>query len=101
MPPPEIRPRVFVEAVPDRRFASCIRTASCSNEALPSVPKTRPDTSTSPRGSHPAENSGTLTGATCALGIRLLRRNQPPLRLGGVFHRNDAAVRAGHGTRDK
>src|SRR3984957_15042049 len=64
LPPPAISPRVLVEAVPARRFASCIRTASCSNDLWPLRPNTAPDNSKSPVRSRLAENNGTLTAST-------------------------------------
>ena len=48
LPPPAINPRVLVEAVPERRLANCIRTASCSSELCPMRPNTAPDNSNSP-----------------------------------------------------
>src|SRR5208337_4444276 len=61
-PPPEMSPLVLVDAVPERRLASCIRTASCSSDRSPSRPKTAPATSSSPIFSWAAEYSGSLTG---------------------------------------
>src|SRR5438132_748720 len=55
-------PRVLVAAVPDRRLANCIRTASCKSDKCPLRPNTAPNNSISPVRSREAENSGTLTG---------------------------------------
>src|SRR5208282_721127 len=100
-PPPEMSPLVLVDAVPERRLASCIRTASCSSDRSPSRPKTAPATSSSPTFSWAAEYSGSLTGD------RFLVRSgigHPHIgaaaRAGGVMNDEQSAVGSGHRARD-
>src|SRR5271163_2492930 len=102
LPPPEMNPRVLVAAVPERRLAICIFTASCKIDLSPIRPKTAPATSISPTRSRAAENSGTLTasGAFTASrrlcsAIGRLRRLAAAL-LGRMIHHHHRAVGAGH-----
>src|SRR5271169_4831254 len=104
-PPPEIKPRVLVDAVPERRLAICIFTASCKSDLSPVRPKTAPATSISPTRSRAAENSGTLTASGAFTASRYLRsaigrprRLAAPL-LGRVTDHYHRAVGAGHRTR--
>src|SRR5258708_7595887 len=97
-----MRPLVFVEAVPPRPLASCIRTASCSSERSPSRPKTPPATSSSPIFSCAAEYSGNFTAArsrecfSMCLGIgrRLHIRTPPGTRR--MMNYNERAVGTRH-----
>src|SRR5690348_12737285 len=101
-PPPEMKPLVLVAAVPRRRFASCILTASWSNELSPSRPNTTPETSKSPTRSRPAENSGTLTGLFCAAASAMSRhRLRPRSRARGMTYHDQRAIRPGHRARNQ
>src|SRR5579862_6171752 len=106
-PPPEMSPLVLVDAVPERRFASCIRTASCSSETSPSRPKTLPATSSSPTFSCAAEYSGSFTGDTAGFSFFMLRSGTGRhlhvgalARAGRMMDREQSAVGSGHRARD-
>src|SRR6185437_14619749 len=103
---PEINPRVLVDAVPERRLAICIFTASYRIDLSPVRPNTVPATSISPTRSRAAENSGTLTASGAFAASRFLRSAIGRLRLadaflGRVIDDHHRAVRAGHRTRDQ
>src|SRR5690348_1080240 len=106
LPPPEMNPRVLVEAVPARRLAICILTASYKIDLSPVRPKTAPATSISPTRSRAAEKSGTLTASGVSAGPRYLPRSaigrlrRPAVALlGRVTHDHRRAVGAGHRAR--
>src|SRR5260370_31196844 len=85
LPPPDMTPRVLVDAVPDRRLAICIFTASCKIDLSPVRPNTTPATSISPTRSRAAENSGTFTASGAFTASRCLRSAIGRLRLADAF----------------
>src|SRR3984957_8607299 len=102
-PPPEMSPLVLVDAVPERRFASCIRTASCSNDTSPSPPKTLPAASSTPIFSCAAEYSGSFTGDADCFSFFMLRSGTDChldvgalARPGRMMDRKQSAVGSGH-----
>src|SRR5277367_6752786 len=106
-PPPEMSPLVLVDAVPERRLASCIRTASCSSDTSPSRPKTLPATSSSPTFSCDAEYSGSFTGDADCFSLFSLRSGtgchlyvRALARAGRMMNREQSAVGSGHRARD-
>src|SRR5580700_5925500 len=105
LPPPEMNPRVLVDAVPERRLAICILTASCKIALSPVRPKTAPATSISPTRSRAAEKSGTFTASGgFAAASRYLRSAIDRLRLpdaflGRVINDHHRAVGPGHRAR--
>src|ERR1700693_2878623 len=101
LPPPEMNPRVLVDAVPERRLAICIFTASCKIDLSPVRPNTARATSISPTRSRAAENSGTFTASGAFTASRCLRSAIARLRLadaflGRVTDHDHRAVGAGH-----
>src|SRR5437899_1648390 len=106
LPPPEMNPRVLVDAVPERRLAICIFTASCKIDLSPVRPNTAPATSISPRRSRAAENSGTFTASGGFTASRYLRSAISRLRLADVFlgrviNHHHRAVGSRHRTGDQ
>src|SRR5579863_2052667 len=99
-----MRPLVLVDAVPERRFASCIRTASCSRDTSPSRPKTLPATSGSPTFSCAAEYSGSLTGDAVNFSLRSGTGVHLYIRAaawtGRMINGEQRAVGPGHGARN-
>src|SRR6266481_1232503 len=102
-----MRPLVLVDAVPERRLASCIRTASCSSDTSPSRPKTLPLTSSSPTFSCDAEYSGSFTGEADCFSLFSLRSGtgyhlgaRAATRTGRMINRQQRSVGSGHCARD-